>query len=50
MGHVDMLKMLLNRGADWNLDAAGQTARSVAEKRNNREILAVLDRLTSRAN
>ena len=46
MGCVDILQVLLDHGAAWNLEAEGRTARSLAEKRNHREIIAVLNRYT----
>jgi ankyrin repeat protein len=44
MGHLDVLRVLLDRGAMPNLDAEGHTPRSLAEGRKNGDIVAVLDK------
>jgi ankyrin repeat protein len=43
MGHLDVLRVLLDRGAMPNPEAEGHTPRSLAEGRNRADIVAVLD-------
>lgn len=43
MGHLDVLRVLLDRGASPNPEALGQTPRSFAEARGKAEIVALLD-------
>ncbi len=49
MGHLDVLRVLLDRGAIPNPDAEGHTPRSLAEGRNNGDIVAVLNRYIAAA-
>jgi ankyrin repeat protein len=42
MGHLDVLQVLLDRGASPNLEAEGHTPLSLAKGRGNREIVALL--------
>jgi hypothetical protein len=44
MGHRDVLQLLLDRGAAPNPDAEGHTPRSLAEGRNRKDIVAVLNK------
>ena len=44
MGHLHILRLLLDRGAKPNPDAEGHTPRSLAEGRNNGDIVAVLNK------
>ena len=43
MGHLDVTQLLLDRGATPNPDAKGDTPRSLAEGRNRKEIVAILN-------
>jgi ankyrin repeat protein len=47
LGRLDALRMLLDRGGAPNLSAEGHTPRSLAKKRGNGEIVAILDRYIS---
>jgi ankyrin repeat protein len=43
MGHLDVLRLLLERGASPNPEAEGHTPRSLAEGRGNRDVVVVLE-------
>ena len=45
MGHQELVELLLQRGADVNPEAEGHTPRSLAEGRNELEILKMLDKV-----
>ena len=44
MGHLGVTQLLLDRGASPNPDAEGHTPRSLADKRNRKDIVAVLNK------
>lgn len=44
MGHIEIAKLLLDRGALPNPEAEGHTPRSLAEGREQKEIVAILDK------
>jgi ankyrin repeat protein len=43
MGLLDIARMLLGRGASPDLEAEGHTPRSLAMKRNNADMIALLN-------
>ena len=49
MGHLDVLKLLLDRGASPNLEAQGYTPRSIAEAAGKKRIVALLKKYNGRA-
>jgi hypothetical protein len=49
MGHLEVMRVLLQRSATPNPDADGHTPRSLAEGRNNRDIVALLNRYIAAA-
>ena len=49
MGHLDITKILLDSGAVPNPDAEGHTPRSLAEGRNRKDVVAVLNKYITAA-
>ena len=43
MGHIEIVKELLQNGAKKEIEAEGHTALSLAKARNNKEIIEMLE-------
>ena len=47
LGNLDVLRILLDRGASPNIEALGQTPQSFAESRGKTEVVALLDKYSA---